>query len=279
MTNPSAHYELLWSQEFDGPHGEAIDPQTWVFNLGDGSTYGIPGWGNSEREYYLESAATIDGSSNLRIQATRQPVFTEDNPSGQPFEDNPYPAYYGTAAEWTSAKLTTLNKVSLMYGRVEARIKAPQGLGTWPAFWMLGTDIEKVPWPQCGEIDIMEGRGDLASTLYGTLHGPGYSGEFGKGKVIDTNITLSDDYHIYAVEWIEDEIRWFFDDEMYAVTRAADIAPLEWVYNKPFYIIVNLAMGGHFTGPIDETLESATLLIDYIRHYSINGVGSYEFHL
>ena len=110
-----------------------------------------------------------------------------------------------------------------------------------------------------------------ASTLYGTLHGPGYSGEFGKGKVIDTNVTLSDDYHIYAVEWIEDEIRWFFDDEMYAVTRAADIAPLEWVYNKPFYIIVNLAMGGHFTGPIDETLESATLLIDYIRHYSING--------
>jgi beta-glucanase (GH16 family) len=143
---------------------------------------------------------------------------------------------------------------------------------------MLGTDIREVPWPQCGEIDIMEGRGDLPSTLYGTLHGPGYSGEFGKGKVIDTQTTLSDDFHTYAVEWENDEIRWYFDDEMYARNTASEIAPLEWVYNKPFYIIVNLAMGGHFTGPIADDLTQSSLEIDYIKHYSINGVGTFERH-
>ena len=271
-------YTLLWSQEFDGPKGEGVDPATFVHDIGDGSAHGIPGWGNSEREYYIESAAQTDGDSHLVITATRMPVVTESNPTGEPHADNPYPAYYGTAAEWTSAKITTFNKISLQYGRVEARIRAPKGLGTWPAFWMLGTDIREVPWPQCGEIDIMEGRGDLPSTLYGTLHGPGYSGEFGKGKVIDTEIDLSDDFHTYAVEWVENEIRWFFDDDMYARNTAAEIAPLEWVYNKPFYIIVNLAMGGHFTGPIADDLNTSQVEVDYIRHYSIDGVGTFERH-
>ena len=271
-------YVLLWSQEFDAPAGSSVDPEAFVHDIGDGSAHGIPGWGNSEREYYIASAAATSGDSNLTITATRMPVVTEENPSGQPHDLNPYPAYYGTAAEWTSAKITTFNKISLKYGRVEARIRAPKGLGTWPAFWMLGTDIREVPWPQCGEIDIMEGRGDLPSTLYGTLHGPGYSGEFGKGKVIDTEIDLSDEFHVYAVEWVEDEIRWYFDDEMYARNTAAEIAPLEWVYNKPFYIIVNLAMGGHFTGPIADDLNVTQLEVDYIRHYSINGVGTFERH-
>ncbi len=271
-------YTLLWSQEFDAPAGNGVEADTWVHDIGDGSAYGIPGWGNSEREYYLEEAARTNGDSLLTITATRMPVFTDDNPTGEPSAANPYPAYYGTAAEWTSAKITTYKKVSLLYGRVEARIRAPKGLGTWPAFWMLGTDIREVPWPQCGEIDIMEGRGDLPSTLYGTLHGPGYSGEFGKGKVIDTQVTLSEDFHTYAVEWEQDEIRWYFDDNMYARNTAAEIAPLEWVYNKPFYIIVNLAMGGHFTGPIADDLTESTLEIDYIRHYSINGVGTFERH-
>jgi beta-glucanase (GH16 family) len=266
---------MLWSDEFDGGPESPVDLNTWVFNIGDGSDYGIAGWGNSEREYYIESAAQIGADSNLHIRATRMPVVTESNPTGAVSDANPYPAYYGTAAEWTSAKLTTFEKVSLQYGRVEARIKAPRGLGTWPAFWMLGTDIETVPWPQCGEIDIMEGRGDLPSTLYGTLHGPGYSGEFGKGKVVDTGTTLSDDFHVYAVDWLPNQISWFFDDECYAITRAEDLGELEWVYNKPFYIIMNLAMGGHFTGPIAEDLESAELQIDYVRHYSIDGVGSF----
>ena len=257
----SPSYQLLWNQEFDDSVGTGVDGSFWRHDLGDGTDHGIAGWGNQEREWYLHEAAQQDGESCLRITATRQP------------DANPYLAYYGKPAEWTSAKITTYDRVSFQYGRMEARIKGPSGLGTWPAFWMLATDLAVTPWPQCGEIDIMESRGDMPSTLFGTLHGPGYFGDHGKGKTIDTGIDLSKDFHTYAVEWLPNKISWFFDDEKYAENSADEIAPLEWVYNKPFYVICNLAMGGHFTGPIDPQLNHAEMLIDYIRHYSIDGVG------
>ncbi|MEY4348102.1 MAG: hypothetical protein RIS43_521 [Actinomycetota bacterium] len=266
-------YDIQWQQEFEFGSSDTNHFHDFTFDIGDGSAHGIPGWGNQEREYYIEAAAQVDDTSNLLINATRMPVITDDNPTGAPSDANPYPAYYGTAAEWTSAKLTTFNKVAFLYGRMEARIKAPSGLGTWPAFWMLGTDIRHSTWPQCGEIDIMEGRGDMPSTLFGTLHGPGHFGDHGKGKVIDTGVNLSEDFHTYAVEWLPNQISWYFDDNLYAQNTAAEIAPLEWVYNKPFYLIVNLAMGGHFTGPIAPELTSAQMKIDYIRHSSIDGVG------
>jgi beta-glucanase (GH16 family) len=266
-------YQTQWEHHFNASDAQQSPFEDFTFDLGDGSTHGIPGWGNQEREYYIESAAAIDDASNLVITANRMPVITAENPSGAVSAANPYQAYYGTAAEWTSAKLTTFNKIAFHYGRMEARIKAPAGLGTWPAFWMLGTDIRNITWPQCGEIDIMEGRGDLPSTLFGTLHGPGYFGDHGKGKVIDTEVNLSEEFHTYAIEWLPNQISWFFDDTMYAHNTAEEIAPLEWVYNKPFYLIVNLAMGGHFTGPIAEDLKQAQMKIDYIRHSSINGVG------
>lgn len=254
-------YQLLWEQDFNQPAGTPPSAADWRNDIGDGVAAGIAGWGNQEREYYIEEAARTNGEGSLVITASRQPA------------ENPYPVYYGGNAEWTSAKLTTYNKVGFKYGRIEARIKMASGLGTWPAFWMLGKNIAEAGWPQCGEIDIMEGRGDLPSTLYGTLHGPGYSGDNGRGKVIDTGVTLSDSFHVYAIEWLPGQIKWLLDGECYATATRQDLGELEWVYDAEFYLILNLAMGGHFTGPIHPDLNHAQLEVDFIRHYSIDGVG------
>lgn len=254
-------YQLLWAEEFDGAKGSAIDLATWNYNLGDGTEYGIPGWGNSEREYYVEEAAKLDGESNLVVTASRLPA------------DNPYSCYYGPAAEWQSAKLTTFKKVHFKYGRVEGRLRIPSGLGTWPAFWMLGTNIESVPWPSCGEIDIMEARGDLPTTLYGTVHGPGYFGDHGLGKTIETPTPLAEGFHTFAIDWLPGEITWFLDGVEYQRLSADQAKPNEWVFDHDFYLILNLAMGGHFTGPIDPDLNQAQYLLDYIRFFSIDGVG------
>lgn len=259
---PQAEYKLQWACEFEGPGGSRPDPATWNFDLGDGSQHGIPGWGNSEREYYMESAAELDGASNLVITASRLPA------------DNPHEAYYGTPAEWSSAKLHTFGKVHFQYGRVEGRLWMPSGLGTWPAFWMLGTNIAEVSWPQCGEIDIAEARGDMPNTLFSTLHGPGYFGDHGLGRPISAPFELSGGYHTYTLDWLPGKIRWLLDGVECGRRSAPEAAPLEWVFDHEFYLIVNLAMGGHFTGPIDPELNEAVYKLDHIRHYSIDGVGT-----
>ena len=252
---------LIWSEEFDAPEGAGINPLEWNHDIGDGTAAGIPGWGNQEREYYLESQAFQDGNSRLVIEAVRLP------------EQNDYHCYYADSAEWASAKLTTYKKLAFQYGRIEVRLKAPRGVGTWPAFWMLGERIVEDTWPLCGEIDIFEGKGAEPRMVFGTLHGPGYSGDKPHGKVIHANNDLHEDFQVFAIEWLEDEIAWFLDGEEYFRASSADVAPNQWVYNQPFYLITNLAMGGGFTGPIDPELKSARLEIDWIRYYSINGQG------
>ena len=147
--------KLLWSEEFNGKAGASVNTKIWNFDIGDGTESGIPGWGNSEREYYIQSAIKQDGKGSAVITATKMNV----DPSGQPTKSNPYLCYYGTNCEWTSAKVTTLGKVGFQYGRMEARIKMPAGVGTWPAFWMLGADLENLGWPDAGELDIVEARG------------------------------------------------------------------------------------------------------------------------
>ena len=253
---------LTWAEEFNGDQGSSPRPLRWTPDLGDGSAHGIAGWGNNEREYYRAEAAMHDGTSNLSISAIRMPA------------ENPYDCYYGTPAEWTSAKFTTFGKVHFRYGRIEARIKLPTGVGTWPAFWMLGTDLSEVGWPKCGEIDIAEGKGAEPSWLFGTLHGPGYCGEEGQGRVYDTDINLGNDFHVFAIDWLPGSIAWSLDGEEFFRLTPDDLAPHEWVFEHDFYIIMNLAMGGNFTGPIDPELQSATMVLDYIRHYSIDGVGA-----
>jgi len=251
--------ELLWEQTFAQPDGTRPDPKIWTHDLGDGSAAGIPGWGNQELEWYTEGAA-VSRDGKLVFTATKLA-----QPSG-------IEAYYGQA-EWTSAKIHTNGKVAFKYGRIEATIKAPTGAGTWPAFWMLGTDLVEVTWPQCGEIDILEVRGRDPHTLVGTIHGPGYFGDNGSGTEIAVEANLSEGFHTFAVEWLPGSISWFIDDRHYQTKTPADVAG-EWVFAHDFYIVMNLAMGGGFTGEIDPALERAEMAIDHVRVYSIDGVGT-----
>ena len=252
---------LLWAEEFDHSVGASVNVNHWNHDIGDGTAAGIPGWGNQEREYYLESAVSQDGNSNLVIRAIKMP------------SDNEYDCYYGKPAEWTSGKITTYKKVGFKFGRLEARMKMPKGVGTWPAFWMLGMNIAEEKWPGCGEIDIFEGKGADARSVYGTLHGPGYFGENPHGKIIQAERDLCDDYNVFAIEWTENKVSWFMNGECFFSATADDVAPNKWVYNQEFYLILNLAMGGQFTGDIDPELQEAELVIDWIRFYSIDGIG------
>ena len=261
-----AALKLLWSQEFAEPEGSSPNSRFWNFDLGDGSSAGIPGWGNMEREWYLPEQAATDGSGSLVITATKLPA------------DNPHQAYYGKPAEWASAKLHTAGKISVLYGRVEARVRVPKGAGTWPAFWMLGTDLVEVTWPQCGEIDILEVRGRDPHTLVGTIHGPGYSGEHGSGTEIAVEADMSAGFHTFAVEWLPGSISWYIDDRHYQTKTPANVAPNAWVFEHPHYIIMNLAMGGGFTGAIDPALTHAEMAIDHVRVYSLDGVGQVTLH-
>jgi beta-glucanase (GH16 family) len=151
----------------------------------------------------------------------------------------------------------------------------------WPAFWMLGASLtEGDTWPDCGEIDILEGKGSEPNRVYGTVHGPGYFGGDGsqKGYAFDNPVELNAGYHVYAIEWRKNVIDFYFDSKKYYSINAASVAPNKWVFNKEFFLIINLATGGNFEPNIDPTIQSATLAIDYIRYYSINGQGKLIKH-
>ena len=160
-----------------------------------------------------------------------------------------------------------------MYGRIEARIKMPKGVGMWPAFWMLGTDIKSNPWPACGEIDIVEAKGVSPKLSFGTVHGPGYSGGDGIGELTTLKGFNYSTYNVYAIEWKPDLIKWLVNDKVFFTLNKADVGAKEWVFNKEYYLILNVAVGGLFTGEIDPDLKSGSMSVDYIRAYSLNGVG------
>lgn len=265
--------EKLWSQDFNDPSGTSFDSKYWTAEIGDGGSKGIPGWGNNEREYYIEDSAVQDGEGNLKIIANKMPVFSKENPDGAPTDENPYFCYYLTACEWTSGRYVTEGKVNFKYGRIEARLKMPEGIGTWPAFWMLGSDIGEVGWPQSGEIDIIEGLGRDPMTAYGTIHGPGYFGGNGFSKTLVIGDSLSADFHTYAINWKPDYISWEIDGQVFHEATPSDVAPNQWVFNKPFYLIINLAMGGNFAGNVDPKLTSAELVVDFIRYSKYEGFG------
>jgi beta-glucanase (GH16 family) len=182
--------------------------------------------------------------------------------------------WYGPCA-YTSARLITRDRLEVAYGRVEARLKLPRGAGIWPAFWMLGADLDAVGWPQSGEIDIIENVGREPGTVHGTIHGPGYSGGSGIGHGYDLpgGGAFADDFHIFTVEWRPDEIRWFVDGvPVFTVTPEDIPSGTEWVYNHPFFLILNVAVGGNWPGPPDEsTTFPQTMLVDYVRVYGAPG--------
>ena len=174
---------------------------------------------------------------------------------------------------YTSARLKTHGKFATGYGRIEARLKLPQGQGIWPAFWLLGDNIDTVPWPACGEIDIVELIGHKPDTLHGTLHGPGYSGARGlsKSTVLPGGKIFNDAYHIFAIDWQRGRIDWLLDGKIYKTLTPADLpAGTKWVFDDaPFFILLNLAVGGAWPGYPDETTEfPQEYRIDYVRVYS-----------
>jgi beta-glucanase (GH16 family) len=232
-------WELVWHDEFDG---KAIDSANWTFDVGAG------GWGNGEAEYYTsrpENARLEDGM--LVIEAR------EEKYEG---------SYY------TSARLKTQGLQSFQYGRIEARIQVPSGAGLWPAFWMLGADFDGSNWPDCGEVDIMEYIGREPDLIMGTLHGPGYSGALGVTKWNRQEYAIADEFHTYAVEWKDGQIDWYYDGELYSTVTSADVGDREWVFDHPFFIILNLALGGQLAGPIGlDTVFPAYLYVDYVRVY------------
>ncbi len=245
-----AGWTLTWSDEFNAPDGSAIDSSKWVQEVGGG------GWGNDELEYYTarpQNSFIHDG--NLVIQAMEENYTGADKVS----------------RNYTSARLKTQGKFSQMYGRFEARIKIPRGQGIWPAFWMLGDDIDKVQWPTCGEIDIMENIGKEPYIVHGTIHGPGYSGSGGISAPLGTAVDqkFADDFHVYAVEWEPKEIRFYVDEFLYATRTPADLPKAtKWVYDHPFFIILNVAVGGGWPGnPDATTVFPQTMLVDYVRVY------------
>jgi beta-glucanase (GH16 family) len=237
-------WELVWHDEFDDPAGTRPDATRWGYQLGDGNAYGNPGWGNAELQHYTDAVenAACDGAGNLAITAR--------------FD----------GATYTSARLHTSETFTFTYGRIESRLRVPRGGGLWPAVWALGADIAEVGWPENGEIDVMEHVCREPRKIFGTLHGPGYCGDKGHGRVVDLPVDVADDFHVFGLEWSAEAIEWSLDGEPYFRATPADVAPNPWPYDHPFYLLVNLAVGGHFGGELASGLDlPQTLLVDYVR--------------
>ncbi|WP_353203046.1 glycoside hydrolase family 16 protein [Polynucleobacter sp.] len=266
---PKKTLKLLWSDEFNSKKGTMPSSKTWSAEIGGG------GWGNSERQYYTDksSNASMDGSGRLVLTANRISNEYSEQVGDVPGTEDILNRC--SECQFTSARLKTARKLSFQYGRIEARMKLPQGVGTWPAFWMLGGDLlDGVPWPECGEIDIMEFRGDISDQSTSAIHGPTTPQGSGLGTRFLSFAPLSDEFHTFAIEWKKNSLSFIVDGRVTGTFSSADTGSRGWVYNQKFFLILNLAMGGTYAGEfIDPTLNQAQLSVDYIRFYSVNGVG------
>ena len=256
-----AAWNLVWSDEFTQPDNTAPDPSKWGYDVGGW------GWGNNEEQYYTTSLDNARIENNQLVIEVRDDTGTNGNPD----------IYFGN--DYTSARLLTKGKFDQLYGKFEARIKVPAGgSGLWPAFWMLGADFPNVRnWPFCGEIDIMEYVSRIPNEVFGTIHGPGYSGGASFGNTINLGQPVANNYHVFTVEWEPDEIRWYLNGIQYHTAVPADVAPNEWVFNESvppeptdgFFMILNVAIGGDFGGFIDagNITFPTRMLVDYVRVY------------
>ncbi len=240
-------WTLIWRDEFDGDAGAHPDPAKWRHDVGG------DGWGNGQLEFDTDRTenAALDGNGHLAIVARKE-------------------EYNGR--QYTSARLNTSGRFEHAYGRFEARLRLPRGQGIWPAFWLLGADIGQVGWPDCGEIDIMEYRGNQRTINRGSLHGPGYSGGANHGKEVDVGDDLSADFHTYAIEWDPGRVVFSVDGDAFFTATPADLPDgTDWVYDHAQFIILNVAVGGYYSGNPDGTTQfPQTMLADYIRVYERN---------
>lgn len=234
--------ELVMQDEFDTDG--APNAKIWGYDIGTGTN----GWGNNELQFYTKRTENVKVENGyLLITAQKE-------------------SYNGSS--YTSARLLTKGLFTQAYGRFEARIRLPYGQGLWPAFWLLGANSDEVGWPKCGEIDIMEYRGQEPTKVTGTVHGPGYSG----GAAITKSYSLLNNrfdtgFHVFGIEWGPEYINYYVDDVLYNQITPANVTG-DWVFDHPFYIILNLAVGGDFVGaPNSESVFPQTMLVDYVRVY------------
>lgn len=240
---------LTFSDEFNGKSGAAPDPKNWKHELGGG------GFGNNELQSYTDGNANsfMDGKGHLIIEARNETTTGPDK----------------IKRDYSSARMVTRGHFAQAYGKFEARIKQPIGQGIWPAFWLLGDNIPGTGWPDCGELDIMEYRGQHPKTQVGSAHGPGYSGDRCKSKSIELEKgTLADAFHTYTLEWSPDRIDWKLDGKLYHTLTPADLEGKKWVFDHPFFIILNMAVGGNYGGHPDATTQfPQRLTVDWVKVY------------
>lgn len=242
-TQTVVNFENLVMQDEFSTDG-APNSSLWNYDIGTG----VNGWGNNELQYYTDRTENVTVQNGYLIITAKE----------ESFEGSGY----------TSARILTKGKFEQTYGRIEARMKLPWGQGLWPAFWMLGADIDANPWPGAGEIDIMEFRGQEPTVIHGSVHGPGYSA----GEAITKSYDLENDrfdtgFHVFGIEWGPEYVNYYVDDVLYNQITPADVTG-EWVFNKPFYLLINVAVGGSFVGsPNAETVFPQQMLVDYVRVY------------
>ncbi len=261
--------KVLWARYFGEKAGTRVDAKTWSYDTGNGM-----GWGNNEQEYYTTKSANIsmDGSGHLVITAKK---LDPENPVDQEITN------WCGDCKYSSAKIVTRDKVGFKYGTLSARIQVPEGIGMWPAFWMLGVPRDNCDgWPACGEIDIMEARGSQPYHSVSTLHGPNYSG--GEGKThyyFAGNTPLTAGYHTYRVDWLQNNIKFYVDNNYVGGETKTSVSPNDWVFNGEFYLILNLATGGNFdAGALDDTIQQAQMKIDWIKYSTFKGKGQLIKH-
>jgi len=248
-----AGWNLAWSDEFTGSSGTSPNDANWVFDTG-----GEPQWGNQEWQYYTDRPenVSLDGAGNLAITARKEQL---PGMAGCP---------YGSC-DITSGRITSKGKFAQAYGRLEASIKVPKGQGMWPAFWMMGANIDEVNWPECGEIDIMETVGKTPNQVEGTAHATGFP-EAGIGGATTVSAPLADAFHTFAVEWKPASVTWFVDTTAYFTISKSELASgQQWPFDQPFYLLLNLAVGGEMPGSPDaSTPFPSTMLVNYVRAYT-----------
>jgi beta-glucanase (GH16 family) len=263
-TGIPAGWALAWSDEFNGPDGSDVDPNKWAHDVGNAGTTGW-GWGNGEFEYYTP------GTQNA-VVAGGMLVITAATVGAKQYSG----CWYGNGAcKYTSARLNTLGTFSQTYGRFEARIQIPKGAGLWPAFWLLGADVGQRGWPECGEVDIMESAGSTPQMNRGSLHMPGQGGpsSLTAAYTLPGGATLADDFHTYAIDWTPEAI-WFYVDNQLYETQTPDGAArrtASWKFNHPFFILLNLAVGGTLPGDPTGTTFPQAMRVDWVRVYKQTG--------